>query len=89
MLHVTPLLRSGATGAMAPAAVRSPVAGITAWLADVQRRIGIRLFLTADEEACWRGWRITERWGGLARGYRDARFEPGAGQPAEDRNTGR
>jgi hypothetical protein len=40
--------------------------------------MGTRLFMSADEEAQWRNWRITERWGGLARHYRDARFsEPG------------
>jgi hypothetical protein len=79
-VHGTSLLRSSATdgpaSAAPPRAARSPVASITAWLAGIRQRIGTRLFLATDEEAHWRGWRITERRGGLARGYRDARFEP-------------
>jgi hypothetical protein len=74
VFNATPQLGGNASDATAPGASSSAVAGFTAWLADIQHRIGTRLFMAADEEAYWRGWRITERWGGLARGYRDPRF---------------
>jgi hypothetical protein len=38
-------------------------------------RIGDLLFAGNDEEARWRGWRIEERRGGLARLYRDPAFD--------------
>lgn len=60
-----------------PRSAPSAAADFVAWLADLPHQIGVRLFLTADEEAYWRGWRITQRWGGLARAYRDTRFELG------------
>jgi len=50
-------------------------AEICGWLADIPRRAGQRLFMSIDEESYWRGWRLTERWGGLSRTYRDARFD--------------
>lgn len=31
--------------------------------------------MSADEEAHWRGWQITQLWGGLGRVYRDPRFD--------------
>jgi hypothetical protein len=49
-------------------------AGLAAWPADVSHRAGERLFMSCDEEACWRGWEITPLWGGLGRRYRDPRF---------------
>lgn len=53
---------------------------ITAWLADIPGRLGTRLFLSGDEEANWRGWQTTRLWGGLARRYRDGRFD----RPADE-----
>jgi hypothetical protein len=49
-------------------------AGLAAWAAAICHRVGERLFMSCDEEACWRGWEITELCGGLGRSYRDPRF---------------
>ena len=55
------------------------MAALTCWLVDalkdIPRRAGERLFMSADEEAHWRGWQITQVWGGLGRVYRDPRFD--------------
>jgi hypothetical protein len=53
---------------------RAIVTEVSAWLADIPRRIGDRLFLVSDEEAYWHGWRVTRLHGGLGRSYRDHRF---------------
>jgi hypothetical protein len=45
------------------------------WLAAIPRRLGDRLFVTNDTEAYWRDWQITKTHGGLARRYRDPRFD--------------
>jgi hypothetical protein len=45
------------------------------WFAGLPRRAGSRLFAKNDEEARWRGWQVTELAGGLARRYRDPRFD--------------
>jgi len=45
------------------------------WLGAIPRRLGDRLFVTNDTEACWRDWQITKTRGGLARRYRDPRFD--------------
>ena len=45
------------------------------WLIGLPRRAGARLHATSDAEARWWHWQVTERRGGLARQYRDARFE--------------
>ena len=45
------------------------------WLAAIPRRLGDRLFVTNDTEAYWRDWQITKMHGGLARRYRDPRFD--------------
>ncbi len=45
------------------------------WLAALPRRLGDRLFVTNDTEAYWRDWQITKTHGGLARRYRDPRFD--------------
>jgi hypothetical protein len=57
------------------------VTGISAWLADIPRRIGDRLFLDRDEEAYWRGWQVTPLHGGLGRRYRDPRFDTHSAPP--------
>jgi len=46
-----------------------------AWLIGLPRRAGGRLFAMNDAEARWRGWQVIELTGGLARQYRDARFD--------------
>jgi len=51
------------------------------WLAAIPRRLGDRLFVVNDTEAYWRGWQITKTHGGLARRYRDPRFDTLAGCP--------
>jgi hypothetical protein len=38
-------------------------------------RIGAWIFAATDAEAGWWGWEIHERWRGLARRYRDPRFD--------------
>ncbi len=45
-------------------------AGMRGWV----RRLGARLFAGPDARARQYGWEITERWGGLARTYRDPRL---------------
>ena len=64
---------------------------LLSWLAAIPRRLGDRLFVMNDTEAYWRGWQITKTHGGLARRYRDPRFDTlaecpkcyGAGVPAD------
>jgi hypothetical protein len=50
-------------------------AAAVAWLIGLPRRAGRRLFAMNDAEARWRGWQVVELTGGLARQYRDARFD--------------
>jgi hypothetical protein len=57
------------------AALRSATAGVVAWLTDLPRRWGKRLFAMNDAEAGWRGWSATVTAGGLGRQYRDPRFD--------------
>jgi hypothetical protein len=45
------------------------------WLSVITRHAGARLFVKTDTEAGWRHWGITELRGGLARRYRDPRFD--------------
>jgi hypothetical protein len=45
------------------------------WVAYQFGAVGDRIFFAIDEEACWRGWQITRRHGGLARTYRDTRCD--------------
>jgi hypothetical protein len=52
-----------------------------AWLIGLPRRAGRRLFAITDTEACWRSWLVAEPLGGLARQYRDARFDALAADP--------
>jgi hypothetical protein len=52
-----------------------------AWLIGLPRRAGRRLFAINDTEACWRSWLVAEPLGGLARQYRDARFDALAADP--------
>jgi hypothetical protein len=56
-------------------ALRTTAGIAVAWLAGLPRRTGNRLFAMNDAEAGWRGWQVTELAGGLARQYRDARFD--------------
>jgi hypothetical protein len=48
---------------------------VPGWLSGLTHHVGIRLFVKADAEAGWHRWRITELRGGLARRYRDPRFD--------------
>ena len=48
---------------------------LLSWLAAIPRRLGDRLFVMNDAEAYWRGWQITKTHHGLARRYRDPRFD--------------
>ena len=45
------------------------------WVSYQLRAAGDRIFFRCDEEACWRGWQIARRHGGLARTYRDPRCD--------------
>jgi hypothetical protein len=56
------------------AALRSAIAPVVAWLSDLPRRLGNRLFAMNDDEAGWRGWEVAVTAGGLGRRYRDPRF---------------
>jgi hypothetical protein len=44
-------------------------------LAGIIRRAGDLIFMANDEEACWRGWTVERRHGGLGRRYRDPLFD--------------
>jgi hypothetical protein len=48
---------------------------LLSWLAAIPRRLGDRLFVMNDIYAYWHGWQITKTHGGLARRYRDPRFD--------------
>jgi hypothetical protein len=48
---------------------------VTAWLIGLPRRAGPRVHAMNDAEARWWRWHVTERFGGLVRQYRDARFD--------------
>jgi hypothetical protein len=54
---------------------RTHVGYALSWLIGLPRRAGARLYFKNDEEAGWRGWQVTETFGGLGRQYRDARFD--------------
>jgi hypothetical protein len=81
--NATSLLGNCATATSSPGQSSRTQSRIAAWAADIIRRTGTRLFLTCDEEANWRDWQITVLSGGLARRYRDARFE--VPRPGEER----
>lgn len=51
------------------------IARVTGRLALLIRAAGDRLFQAQDERARRYGWQITVRCGGLARTYRDPRFD--------------
>lgn len=51
------------------------IARVTGWLALLTRAAGNRLFQAEDVRARRYGWQITARRGGLARSYRDPRFD--------------
>ncbi len=59
---------------------------VVAWLIGLPRRAGRRLFAINDAEAGWHHWQVTELRGGLARGYRDPRFDllPAVPAPATE-----
>ena len=63
------------------------IARVTGRLALLIRAAGDRLFQAEDERARQYGWQITVRRGGLARTYRDPRFDPFRSCPA-CRSTG-
>jgi hypothetical protein len=46
-----------------------------AWLIGLPRRAGARLHAINDAEARWWHWHVTECYAGLARQYRDARWD--------------
>jgi hypothetical protein len=54
-----------------------PAAGqiLRGWLAVLPGRLGDRLFTLNDSEAGWRDWQVVKTHGGLARRYRDPRFD--------------
>ena len=56
------------------AALRSASAVVVAWLTDLPRRLGNRLFAMNDAEAGWRGWEVTVTARGFGRQCRDPRF---------------
>ncbi len=60
---------------MVAGAFRTAAACVAVWLTGLLRRAGGRLFAMNDAEAGWRGWQLTVLNGGLARQYRDGRFD--------------
>jgi len=80
-----PAQAADATAQASPARFRRILASLGRvllnWLAAIPRRLGDRLFVVNDTEAYWRGWQITKTHGGLARRYRDPRFDTLAGCP--------
>jgi hypothetical protein len=52
-----------------------PSPALVAWLARPLDAIGQRWHAETDVRARQRGWAITQRNGGLGRGYRDPRFD--------------
>ena len=81
MINGTPVLGKGNPRwpiSNVPETTKVPAAGaaasLVAWLTDLARRLGNRLFAMNDAEAGWRGWEITVTAGGLGRQYRDPRF---------------
>ena len=66
--------RAGGLAARVGDRVRFTCGICAAWLIGLPRRAGARLYAVNDDEARWWGWQVTERYGGLARQYRDARF---------------
>ncbi len=76
--HGRALPRTGTTGRPAivvAGAFRTAAACVAVWLTGLLRRAGGRLFAMNDAEAGWRGWQLTVLNGGLARQYRDGRFD--------------
>jgi hypothetical protein len=55
--------------------VRNACGICVSWLTGLPRRAGARLHAMNDAEARWWHWHVTERFCGLLRQYRDARFE--------------
>lgn len=51
------------------------IARVTGWLGRLIRTAGNRLFQAEDARARQYSWQITTRRGGLARTYRDPRFD--------------
>ena len=62
--------------------IRFHCAVLIARLIGLPRRAGRRLHAVNDAESRWWHWLVTERHGGLARQYRDARFEALRHDPA-------
>lgn len=58
-----------------PTSENNPRAPTIRGLAKLLNAVGNRLFAANDEEAAQHGWQITSRQGGLARSYRDPRFD--------------
>jgi len=54
---------------------------LLSWLAALPRRLGDQLFAMSDAEAYWRSWQSIRTHGGLARRYRDPRFDVLTGCP--------
>jgi len=51
------------------------LANVLRWLREQVERAGAALFAEPDAQAARNGWTVTRRWGGLARTYRDPRFD--------------
>jgi hypothetical protein len=71
---LTRVSRAGGLAASVGDRVRSACGICAAWLIGLPRRAGTVLHAKNDVEAGWWGWQVTERYGGLGRQHRDARF---------------
>ena len=65
MIHITDLSYAGNTRRLL----------LVGWVVRCLRAAAERVFAANDAEARWWGWEITRRWAGLARTYRDPRFD--------------
>jgi hypothetical protein len=72
--HPTASLACGVATGVADR-IRSACGIGIAWLVGLPRRAGTRLYAVNDAEARWSAWLVIERYDGLRRQYRDARFE--------------
>jgi hypothetical protein len=72
-----PLRPIGATAGPTAGPTADPTTGqiLLGWLAALPGRLGDRLFAMNDTEAYWRDWQTIKTDGGLARRYRDPRFD--------------
>ena len=76
------LMQAGGLAGNVTGRIRSACEICAAWVIGLPRRMGAWLHAASDAEAGWWSWQVTERYGGLGRRYRDARFEAARHDPS-------